>query len=146
DNVPPETPSGSHSATRLPVASPKMWRTESDDLQCCIEVWDADYMLTVHEGDADGLGFAASHEGTEHAGELCGRLGIGCAPFLPRCFVEPHWASAPSIHRGLQPIGQLFDGALFDIAAEGQCPWRYLPRDSFSAALDGLQHLSQVPA
>jgi transposase len=25
------------------------------------------------------------------------------------------------------------------------CPWRYLPRDSFSASFDGLQHLSQVP-
>ena len=25
------------------------------------------------------------------------------------------------------------------------CPWRYLPRQ-LSAALDGLQHLSQVPA
>ena len=26
------------------------------------------------------------------------------------------------------------------------CPWRYLPRDGFSAPLDGLQHLPQVSA
>ena len=35
--------------------------------------------------------------------------------------------------------------AIFYLLRTG-CPWRYLPRDPLSAALDGLQHLPQVPA